>query len=75
MPKPLKLWLIAIGMLFSVGGCASGSKVLILDRNVDWVKLGPDVTGHVYTTEDGITWTLQKRKVHLPEGWVAGPGE
>lgn len=35
------------------------------------VRLGEDVSGHVYIMKDG-TWTLSKDKVDLPAGWYAG---
>jgi hypothetical protein len=35
------------------------------------VRLGKDVSGHVYVLKDG-EWVLSKNKVKLPEGWYAG---
>lgn len=58
-------------LMLTLTGCVA-SRVTVIDRNSDWVKLGPDVSGHVYLLQDG-KWTRQDRKVHLPEGWVAGP--
>lgn len=63
----------SLALLAMLSGCAT-SRVVVIDRNSDWVKLGPDVKGHVYTWDDKTkAWVLQKKAVRLPEGWVAGP--
>ena len=59
------------GMLTFASGCRTS--VVILDSQQDVVRLGDDVTGHVYTWQDG-RWVLSGNKVRLPQGWYAGPG-
>jgi hypothetical protein len=46
--------------------------VVFVDTQADLVRLGPDVKGTVYVSKDG-QWIKSKNKVHLPEGWIAGP--
>jgi hypothetical protein len=54
-------------------GCAA-RKAVVIDSGADWVKLGPDVSGHVYVYDSASKdWKLSPNKVTLPEGWVAGP--
>jgi 1,2-phenylacetyl-CoA epoxidase catalytic subunit len=63
----------SLALLAMLSGCAT-SRVVVIDRNSDWVKLGPDVVGHVYTWDAATKgWVLQKKKMRLPESWVAGP--
>lgn len=45
---------------------------MVLDSQVDVVRLGPGVRGKVFIWQGGA-WTLT-RPVTLPEGWYAGPG-
>ena len=35
------------------------------------VRIGSDVSGHVYTLQDG-EWIRSPNKVQIPEGWYAG---
>lgn len=69
MPKRLTLFALA-GLVICATGCAT--RTIVLDRNRDVIRLGPDVRGTVYVWRDGA-WTLSG-KVTLPEGWYAGPG-
>lgn len=65
--------LAPIVALLLLCACAP-TRVAVIDSRSDWVKLGPDVKGHVYTWDDKAkAWVLQKKAVRLPEGWVAGP--
>ena len=63
-----------IGLLVGLGTGCTARKAVVLRSDADWVKLGPDVSGHVYiydaTAKD---WRLSPNKITLPEGWVAGP--
>jgi hypothetical protein len=43
----------------------------VIDSHADVVRLGADVSGHVYVMRDG-KWQ-DGGKCHLPEGWYAGP--
>lgn len=72
MQTPL-LKLLTVTLLLIANGCAT-SRVTVIDRASDWVKLGPDVRGHVSIYDaKSKTWVLQSKPVTLPEGWVAGP--
>ena len=51
-------------------GCGS-TRVVFVDTQANMVRLGKDVSGHVYVLKDG-EWVLSKNKVKLPEGWYAG---
>ena len=51
-------------------GCGS-TRVVFVDTHANMVRLGKDVTGHVYVLKNG-EWVLSKNKVNLPEGWYAG---
>jgi len=51
-------------------GCGS-TRVVFVDTQSNMVRLGKDVSGHVYVLKDG-EWVLSKNKVKLPEGWYAG---
>jgi len=51
-------------------GCAT--KTVVVSQSTGIVRLGPDVTGHVYTwNSDTKQWELSKNKVQLPQGWFA----
>jgi hypothetical protein len=50
---------------------SAGSRVIFVPESTGMVRLGEDVSGHVYIMKDG-TWTLSKDKVELPAGWYAG---
>jgi hypothetical protein len=58
------------GVLLAVTGCAT-SRTVVLNPATDLVRLGPDVTGHVYFFRDG-KWQLTGDRIRLPEGWYAG---
>ena len=54
--------------------CAS--RTVVLDSSRDIVRLGADVSGHVYVWNAGHkAWELTGSTVTLPEGWYAGPME
>lgn len=59
------------GIVIFASGCRTN--VVMLDSQKDVVRLGDDVSGHVYTWQDG-KWVLSGNKVRLPQGWYAGPG-
>jgi hypothetical protein len=61
---------LLLSSLVLASGCGS-TRVVFVDTQADFVRLGPDVQGRVYTLVDG-QWTLSKKKVKLPEGWYAG---
>jgi hypothetical protein len=46
--------------------------VIVVDRNDDIVRLGPNVVGSVSVYRNGQWQDAGKMK--LPEGWYAGPG-
>lgn len=56
-------------MILWLPGCAT--KTVVIDSRADVVRLGPDVRGSVYLWQAG-QW-VKTGKVHLPEGWYAGP--
>lgn len=66
--KTVAIFCLAIAGLT---GCVA-TKSIVLDRNADWVKLGPDVYGSYYLRVKG-EWVLQKSKLHFPHGWISGP--
>lgn len=57
-------------MILSLNGCAT--RTVVIDSRADVVRLGPDVSGHVYLYQAG-QWVKTGDKVKLPEGWFAGP--
>ena len=59
-----------LGIILSLSACAT--KTVVLDRQSDVVRLGPNVRGKVYVWKKETGWTLSG-KVTLPEGWYAGP--
>jgi hypothetical protein len=61
-------------LMLTSSGCVR-NRVIAINSKSDWVKLGPGVTGRVYTTTNGVDWILSPNKVQLPEGWTAGPGD
>jgi|TARA_R110000824_G_scaffold185241_1_gene366220 hypothetical protein len=67
--KNLKL---LTALIFSIIflGCGS-TRVVFVDTQSDLIRLGSDVSGHVYILKNG-EWVLSKNKVKLPEGWYAG---
>ncbi len=73
--QTLQKILLMLTLLLIANGCAVSSRVVVIDRSSDWVKLGPDVKGHVsiYNVATG-KWELQSKAALLPEGWTAGPG-
>jgi hypothetical protein len=57
-----------------ISGCgilSTESKVLFVPESNGMVRIGSDVSGHVYTLQDG-EWIRSPNKVQLPEGWYAG---
>lgn len=46
---------------------------MVIDRNADIVRLGPNVRGNVSVYRDGAWQDVGKMK--LPEGWLAGPAD
>lgn len=69
--RSLILVSLAAGVITLLNACSS--KVVVIDRQSDLVRLGSDVSGHVYTLQNG-QWVRSSNKVQLPEGWFAGPG-
>jgi hypothetical protein len=63
-----KIALISLSLLM---GCST--KVLVIHSDSDLVRLGPDVSGHIYTRNRNGVWVKSGNKVLLPEGWYAGP--
>ncbi len=59
-----------LSLAFLFLGCGS-TRVVFVDTDADLVRLGPGVSGRVYTLING-EWILSKNKVDLPEGWYAG---
>jgi len=51
-------------------GCESA--VTVVNSDSDIVRLGPDVSGHVYTIDAKGNWVLSRNRVALPQGWYAG---
>ena len=45
--------------------------VIFVDTTQDVVRLGDDVTGHIYYQKDG-RWVRSNNKVKIPPGWYAG---
>lgn len=73
------LLLLSLSVSVLVSGCAGGQRVVLVPP-IHWVNgmptdllwTGPDVSGRVYTTIDGVR-TLSENKVSIPEGWVCVP--
>lgn len=61
---------VAIVSLFAA--CASGcggSRVVFVTPDAP-IRIGPDVTGHVYHLDDDGSWQLSANRVRIPEGWL-----
>ena len=72
--KKLMLIVLATAIAIFAGACRTNTKVTVVDSQADWVKLGPDVRGHVYLwNHKAGHWELQTAPMQLPQGWVAGP--
>ena len=69
MKQLLKVSAVLALSVFFIG-CGS-TRVVFVDTQANMVRLGKDVTGHVYVLKNG-EWVLSKNKVKLPEGWYAG---
>ena len=69
MKQLLKISAVLVISTFLLG-CGS-TRVVFVDTQSNMVRLGKDVSGHVYVLKDG-EWVLSKNKVKLPEGWYAG---
>jgi hypothetical protein len=61
---------VTLGLVICATGCLP--KTVVVDSQSDVVRIGPNVKGSVYIYRDG-QW-VRTSKVHLPEGWYAGPG-
>lgn len=61
-----------VGLLLYGTGCGT-NRATVIDSSADVVRLGPNVYGSVYVWNEATkAWTLTG-KIHLPEGWYAGP--
>lgn len=63
-------------MLCSIVGtvsCVTGSRVVFIDNEAALIRIGRDVTGHVYWLNAKGEWELSRDKVKIPEGFFAGP--
>jgi hypothetical protein len=65
----LDVWLLLL-MILLLAGCTT--RVVVIDRSSDVVRLGKGVKGEIYVLRDG-EWVSIGKAV-LPEGWYAGPG-
>lgn len=73
--RTLQNLLLTLLLLLGMSGCGT-TRVVVVESNADWVKLGPDVSGHVYLWNHAAeAWSLSDKKVTLPEGWMAGPAK
>ena len=65
---------LLISVIASTSGCgilSTNSKVVFVPESRGMIRIGKDVTGHVYTLQDG-EWIRSPNKVQIPEGWYAG---
>jgi hypothetical protein len=65
----LDVWLL-LSIILLLAGCTT--RVVVIDRSSDVVRLGKGVKGEIYVLRDG-EWVSIGKAV-LPEGWYAGPG-
>ena len=79
MLRKTRLLLLLLTVSALASGCAAGSRTVLVPpvtwidgTPTDFIKIGPDITGQVYTY-DGKEWVLSTNKVTIPEGWVALP--
>jgi len=63
---------VTVGALICVTGCVSSPDVVFVDTNSDIVRLGRDVSGHVFYRDGSGRWVRSANKVKLPAGWYAG---
>lgn len=61
---------IALVLIGLVSGCVGGRTVLVSEDSP--LRIGPNVTGEVYTLIDG-EWRRSDGPVQIPEGWYAIP--
>lgn len=65
---------LLISVIALTSGCgilSTNSKVIFVPESDGMIRIGKDVTGHVYTLQDG-EWVRSPNKVRIPEGWYAG---
>jgi len=65
----LDVWLL-LPIIMLLAGCTT--RVVVIDRSSDVVRLGKGVKGEIYVLRGG-EWVSVGKAV-LPEGWYAGPG-
>tara|TARA_R100000655_G_scaffold44273_1_gene80917 strand:+ start:18908 stop:19081 length:174 start_codon:yes stop_codon:yes gene_type:complete len=46
--------------------------VIFVDTTQDVVRLGEDVSGHIFYRDGSGKWIRSNNKVKLPAGWYAG---
>ena len=71
--KMLTRFLLILGIALT-SGCgilSTNSKVIFVPESGGMVRIGKDVTGYVYTLQEG-EWIRSPNKVRIPEGWYAG---
>ena len=59
-----------MSLLTSGVGCATPSRVVLVDPDKTILRAGPNMRGRVYFKQDG-KWVLGD-KVTIPEGWYIG---
>ena len=65
---------LLISVIALTSGCgilSTNSKVVFVPESDGMIRIGKDVTGHVYTLQAG-EWIRSPNKVQIPEGWYAG---
>jgi len=70
-PRPTRLPIVAFcaaAAAVSAIGCAR----TVLVPEAAPIRIGPTISGRVYTYADG-EWTLSANRVTIPEGWYAVP--
>ena len=73
MQRLLKVCASVGGVIFAMTSisCVTSPDVIFVDTTQDVIRLGDDVTGHVYYQKDG-RWIKSANKVKIPPGWYAG---
>jgi len=73
MLKHLKLYGSVGGVISAMilTSCVTSPDVIFVDTTQDIIRLGDDVTGHIYYQKDG-RWIRSANKVKIPAGWYAG---
>lgn len=70
----LRLSLIAMTLVVSMTGCASGRRVVLVNSDKSVFRAGPNLKGRIYIKNEKGEWELSRNKIQIPEGYFIGSG-